>query len=100
MIRRWRHRCSTRATSTSSRKVVAAAERRDLSPVGIARRKRFENSLDLLRALGLSPAAIEHYRRQARKTRKLPHQLICGIAEEAAEDAGLAAIVMRGSDPA
>ena len=60
------------------------SERRDVSPFGIAGRKRFSDSLGLLRALGLSPAAIEHYRRQARKTRKLPHELVCAMAEDGA----------------
>jgi hypothetical protein len=63
----------------------ATAERRDMSPQGVARRARFESSLDLLRALGLSSAALEHYRRRARKTRKLPHVLVRDMAEEVAQ---------------
>jgi hypothetical protein len=82
------------------RKAVVPAERRDTSPLGVARRKRFDDSLDLLRALGLSPGAVEHYRRLARKTRKLPHQLVCAMAEHAAQDAALAAMMLRGTGPA
>lgn len=48
------------------RNAVATVERRDMSPVGVARRKRFDDSLDLLRALGLSSTAVEHYRLLAR----------------------------------
>lgn len=50
----------------------------------IARRARFEESLNLLRSLGLSPNAIEHYRQVARETRQLPHELVRKIAEELA----------------
>ena len=60
------------------------AERRDTSPENVARRARFSASLDLLRALGLSPRAIEHYRRLTLIARRLPHELVCEIAEEAA----------------
>lgn len=59
-------------------------ERRDTSPVGIARRARFESSLKLLTQLGLSRNAVEHYRRLARKEKMLPHELVCAIAEGAA----------------
>jgi len=71
------------------RKAVATTDRRDMSPLGVARRKRFEDSLDLLRTLGLSPNDVEQYRRLARKIRKLPHQMVSVIAEEAAQDAAL-----------
>lgn len=63
----------------------ATLERRDMSEQGVARRARFEESLDLLRALGLSTPALEHYRRRARKNRKLPHVLVREMAEEAAQ---------------
>ena len=78
----------------SGRKAVATAVRWDAGAIGVARRKRFDDSLDLLRALGLSPAAVDHYRRLARQTHKLPHELVC------TQDGVLAAIVMNGSGPA
>jgi hypothetical protein len=62
----------------------AAAERRDRSPAGIARRARFELSLKQLADLGLSPRAVEYYRRLARKRRCLPHEVVCAMAEEMA----------------
>jgi hypothetical protein len=71
-----------------------------MTPLGVARRQRFDESLDLLRALGLSPVAVEHYRRLARKTHKLPHQLVCTMAEHAADDAALIATMVRGDSPA
>jgi len=79
---------------------MVLVERRDRSPLGVARRKRFDESLALLRALGLSPAAIEHYRRLARKTHRLPHELVRGVAERAAEDATLVAMISLGRGPA
>ena len=71
----------------------ATLERRDMSPQGVARRARFEESLDLLRALGLSPFAIEHYRRLARKTRKLPHELVRALVEETAEQPDILTLI-------
>ncbi len=59
-------------------------ERRDMSPEGIARRARFEESLNLLRSLGLSPSSIEYFRQLARVTRQLPHELVREIADESA----------------
>jgi hypothetical protein len=53
-----------------------AREKRDTTQLGGARRKKFEDSLDLLRALGLSAQAIEYYGSLARVTRKLPHELV------------------------
>jgi EAL domain-containing protein (putative c-di-GMP-specific phosphodiesterase class I) len=53
-------------------------------PTGEWNRKQFAESTNLLRSLGLSPGAIEHYRRLARATRRLPHDLVIEIAEEAA----------------
>jgi len=61
---------------------VVIRERRDTSPLGVARRKRVEDSLDLLRALGLSRGTIERYRRLARRKRKLPHELVCAVIEQ------------------
>ena len=57
-------------------------ERRDTSPEGVAGRNRFEQSLVLLRALGLSPDAIEYYRRRAGETGRLPHELVRDLAED------------------
>lgn len=71
----------------------ATLDRRDLSPEGAARRAKFEESLDVLRALGLSSSAIEHYRRLARKTRKLPHELVRTIAEETAQQPDILALL-------
>jgi len=55
-------------------------------------------SLELLRVLGLAPGAIEHYRRLARKMRKLPHELVCTVAEEAIEQPGMIVRVGLDSD--
>ncbi|GEM_PF-1587074 len=66
-------------------------ERRDTSPAGLARRARFEASLALLRSLGLSPRAVEHYRQRARETHRLPHELVRDVAEAAARPRGRAA---------
>lgn len=62
----------------------SSPERRDMSPEGIARRARFQASLQLLAELGLSPNALEYYRRLARKNRVLPHELVCATAEKVA----------------
>lgn len=97
-MRAWQHRLTTGAMS--GRKAVATTERRDMSQLGVARRKRFDDSLDLLCALGLSPAAVDHYRHLARKARRLPHELVCTMAEHAAEDATLAVGLINGSRPA
>ena len=59
-------------------------DRRDRCPEGIARRGRFETSLQLLAVLGLSPEALEYYRRLARKKRTLPHELVRAMAEKVA----------------
>ena len=98
-MRPWQHRSINEATTAVTNR-KATNERRDMSNAGVARRKRFDESLDLLRALGLSPAAVDHYRHLARKSHKLPHAQVCTIAEHAAEDAILAALVVNGSGPA
>jgi hypothetical protein len=59
-------------------------ERRDTTPTGGWNRKQFAASIGLLRSLGLSPRAIDHYRRLARATRRLPHELMVENAEAAA----------------
>ncbi len=93
---RWHRRSTNGAAAESGGKV----ERRDMTPLGVARRERFEESLDRLRALGLSPVAVEHYRRPARTTHKLPHQLVCAMAEHTADDAALMARIVSGGGPA
>jgi len=64
--------------------MLSRRERRDTTPTGEWNRKQFAESISLLRSLGLSPRAIEHYRRLARATRRLPHALVIEVAEEAA----------------
>ncbi|HYM69123.1 MAG TPA: hypothetical protein VEZ44_05955 [bacterium] len=64
-----------------------------MSPQGAARRATFEASLDLLRALGLSSSTIEHYRRLARKTRILPHELVRSLAEETAQQPDILTLI-------
>lgn len=58
-------------------------ERRDTSAVGLWNRMQFETSLEILRLLGLSVTGVEHCRRLARKTGRLPHELVAEIVEEA-----------------
>jgi len=95
-MRAWQHRSTTGAIAVTSR--PAASERRDMNDAGVARRKRCGESLDLLRALGLSPAVVDRDRHLA--TRKLPHELLRAMAEYPAGDATLAVVVMNGSGPA
>ena len=73
---------------------------RDTRPLGGARRRQFDGSLSLLRAMGLSPVAIEHYRQRARKTHRLPHEFVCAMAESAARAALTTVLVMNGNHPA
>jgi hypothetical protein len=68
--------------------------------MGFARRKRFDESLHLLRALGLSRSAIEHDRRLAGNKRRLPHELVRALIEHAAERDAPSAIIGGGSSPA
>jgi len=58
-------------------------ERRDISPVGKRNRAQFEASVQLLHDLGLSPRATEYFKRRARRTRQLPHELLVEFVEEA-----------------
>ncbi|HLJ62368.1 MAG TPA: hypothetical protein VKZ50_21825 [bacterium] len=58
-----------------------ARDKRDTTQLGGARRQRFEDSLDLLRALGLSVQAIDYYGSLARTTRKLPHEMVREVLE-------------------
>jgi hypothetical protein len=57
-------------------------DRRNKSLLGVARRKAFQDSIELMRTLALSSRAIEHYCWLARKTHRLPHELIREMAEE------------------
>jgi hypothetical protein len=74
--------------TTSAREVAAMPrsswrpERRDTSPAGEWNRDKFEASLGLLHALGLSLPSIEYYRRRARETQQLPHEIVALIIEE------------------
>jgi hypothetical protein len=76
----------------------ARRERRDTSPAGRWNRGQFEKSIELLRVIGLSPRALEYCRRRARETRRLPHQIVAQMIQEAivAEDA----ILWRALNPA
>ena len=64
----------------------------------IARGKKFEASLDLLCALGLSSHAIEHFLWSAQDTRRLPHELVRELVEEHVKraDAIVAAALSSG----
>jgi len=58
-------------------------ERRNTSPVGTWNRAQFETSARVLRAPGLSVRATDYFRRRARLTRQLPHELLVEFVEEA-----------------
>ncbi|HLW47673.1 MAG TPA: hypothetical protein VKW09_07890 [bacterium] len=58
-------------------------ERRDTSPAGTWNRAQFEESLKLLRVIGLSARAMEHCQRKARETQLLPHEVLREIFEHA-----------------
>jgi len=62
-----------------------STEKRDTSHGGSASRARFQKSLDLLYALGLSPTAIEYYQRLGRASRRLPHEVAREIMEATAQ---------------
>jgi len=68
---------------------------RDLSSDGLSKRARFEASLGLLCELGLSRDALAYCRRIARKTRQLPHAVVCELVERAAEIARVKTIVNK-----
>jgi hypothetical protein len=75
---------ATVAEVTEMSGVRAQPERRDTSPAGVWNREKFEASLGLLHALGLSRSVIEHYRARARDTDQLPHELVATMVEDAA----------------
>lgn len=58
-------------------------ERRDTSPAGVWNRAQFEMSLGVLRMAGFSPEIVEYFRRRARETGRLPHELWVEIVEDA-----------------
>jgi hypothetical protein len=66
-------------------KETTRAERRDASPAGVAGRNQFEESFRLLASLGLSPQAIDNYRRRANEARRLPHEVVRDVAEQASQ---------------
>ncbi|HEX9244815.1 MAG TPA: hypothetical protein VGA35_01520 [bacterium] len=59
-------------------------ERRNLSHIGDKRRRDFDRSAKQLYALGLSPWAVEYFRRAARVSGALPHMVVCQVAMIAA----------------
>jgi hypothetical protein len=69
-------------------------ERRDTSPAGIWNRAQFEMSLGMMRLAGFSEDAIEYFRRRARETGQLPHQLLVEIVEDSLR--GITAMRDRG----
>lgn len=56
-------------------------ERRDTSTLGHWNRARFDASVHLLRALGVSVRATEYFKHRARDTRQLPHELLAEFVE-------------------
>ena len=63
-------------------------ERRDTSPAGRWNRDKFDASLGLLHALGLPLRVIEYYRRRARRTRQLPHEIVADVVKDATPPPG------------
>jgi hypothetical protein len=64
-------------------------ERRDTSPVGTWNRAQFEMSLGVMRLAGFSEDAIEYFRRRARETGQLPHQLWVEVMEDSLRGIGV-----------
>jgi hypothetical protein len=62
-------------------------ERRNTSAVGKLSRAQFDDSATLLHHLGLSAEAVDHIKRRARIARRLPHELLIEIVEEAIRNA-------------
>lgn len=75
--------------------VKTTRERRDTSPAGQWNRGQFEASIRTLRTLGLSGRAIEHFRRQARIRRQLPHELLVEFVEGAMLEISVIDMVSR-----
>lgn len=59
-------------------------DRRDRSPAGVWNRDKFEASLGLLHALGLPLRLVEYYRARARRTGRLPHEIVADVVKDAA----------------
>jgi len=59
-------------------------ERRNISHIGEKRRRDFDRSAKQLYDLGLSPWAVEYFRRAARVSGVLPHMVVCQVAMMAA----------------
>jgi len=59
-------------------------ERRNVSHIGQKRRRDFDRSAKQLYDLGLSPWAVEYFRRAARVSGALPHMVVCQVAMMAA----------------
>jgi hypothetical protein len=72
--------------------VTMTRERRNLSFLGRKRRREFERSIQRLRGLGLPNWAVQCYRRAARIAGQLPHEVVCRVAESAANQ-------MLGANP-
>ncbi|HLJ58793.1 MAG TPA: hypothetical protein VKZ50_03585 [bacterium] len=85
-------RSTTGAIPVTNRK--AASQKRDRSGAGVARRPRFGESLVLLRALGLSPAAVDRDRHLA--ARKWSYELLGTMVEYPAGDGIPTVVVMSG----
>jgi hypothetical protein len=60
-------------------------ERRNVTFVGRKRRKEFERSLQGLRDIGLPGWALECYRRVARVSGQLPHEIVARVATNLAK---------------
>lgn len=58
-------------------------EKRDMSIAGVWNRSQFELSMKSIDAFGFSPRVSEYCRAHARATKRLPHQLVIEIVEEA-----------------
>lgn len=65
-------------------------ERRDRSLAGAWNRAQFNLSLESLNAFGFSDHIVEYCRERGRKTRRLPHEVVIEMMEEAILRAGAA----------
>lgn len=64
-------------------------ERRDMSFAGAWNRAQFEMSLGVLRMAGFSPEIVQYFRRRARETGRLPHDLWVEIVEDVLRRSGV-----------
>lgn len=58
-------------------------QRRDRSIAGAWNRAQFELSLKSIGTFGFSPSVMEHCRKRARATERLPHEIVIEIVETA-----------------